>query len=132
VDLEKPPYQYAPAAYRYLASALVGVEYAPIYAKMSVGARKVVHYDVYGAARLGATIEQSVLPDGAVTAAPTLGLGIGGRFFVNQGMAVRFEIYDDLLVENRTLTRSWHFKQNAGVQLGVSFFPGSSGAKGRK
>lgn len=131
-ELERPPYQVAPAAYRYLASALVGVEYAPIYAKMNLGGRKVVHYDIYGAGRLGATIEQSVLPDGSITAAPTLGLGVGTRFFANKGMALRFEIFDDLMVEYRALTTSWHFKQNAGLQVGVSFFPGADAKGSRK
>ncbi|HMV69925.1 MAG TPA: outer membrane beta-barrel domain-containing protein [Myxococcota bacterium] len=124
-ELEGPAYGVAPYAFRYLASGLVGVEWAPIYAKMSLGGRRVVHYDIYGAARLGATLEQSVIPAGGVTAAPTLALGIGSRFFVNKGMTVRFEVYDDLLVEYRKLTTDWHFKQNAGVQLGVTFFPGA-------
>lgn len=128
-ELEGPAYGVAPYAYRYLASALVGVEWAPIYAKMNLGGKSVVHYDIYGAARLGATVEQSVIPGGGVTGAPTLGLGIGTRFFVNKGMAVRFEVYDDLLVEYRKLTSDWHFKQNAGVQLGVSFFPGAGGRR---
>ena len=37
-----------------LASALVGVEWAPVYAKMNLGGKSIVHYDIYGAARLGA------------------------------------------------------------------------------
>ena len=46
------------------------------------------------------------------------------------GLAVRFEVNDALMVENRKLTDDWHFKQNAGVQLGVSVFPGV-GKEGR-
>lgn len=123
-ELESPAYGVAPYAYRYLGSALIGGSFAPIYGKFALGGKKVVHYDLYGAARLGATIEQSVIPGGGITAAPTLGLGIGARFFVNKGLAVRFEVSDDLLVEYRKLTSSWHFKQNGAVSLGVTFFPG--------
>lgn len=123
-ELEGPAYGVAPYAFRYLASALVGAAWSPIYGKFTASGRKVVHYDLYGAARLGATLEQSVIPDGGITVAPTLHLGIGARFFVTQKLAVRFEVNDGLLLENRKLTADWHFKQNGGVQLGVSFLTG--------
>jgi outer membrane beta-barrel protein len=120
-ELEGPAYGVAPYSFRYLASALVGAEWSPIYGKFTGTGRKVVHYDLYGAARLGGTLEQSVIPGGGITVAPTLQLGIGGRFFVNKTTSIRFEINDALMVENRKLTRSWNFKQNGGVLLGVSF-----------
>ena len=129
-ELEGPAYGVAPYAFRYLASALVGAEWAPIYAKMRLGPKTIVHHDVYGAARLGASLEQSVIPGGGLTVAPTVQLGIGARFFAKPGLAVRFEVNDALIVENRKLTDDWHFKQNAGVQLGVSVFPGV-GKEGR-
>lgn len=127
VELEGPTYGVAPYAFRYLASALVGVAYAPVYAKMAFGARKVVHFDAYGTARIGATLEQSILADAAVTAAPTLSLGLGGRFFVRDGLAVRVEIHDDLMVEYRDITSTWHFKQNGNVTVGVTFFTKGKG-----
>lgn len=119
-ELEGPAYGIAPYAFRYLASALVGVGWAPIYGKMSFGGTRVVHYDVYGALRAGGTLEQSVIPDGGLTVAPTLSPGIGARFFVNDTLAVRAEIRDDLLVEYRKLTSNWNFKQNAGITVGVT------------
>jgi outer membrane beta-barrel protein len=132
VELEGPAYGVAPYAFRYLGSALVGVAGSPIYGKMRLGSKKIVHYDLYGAGRLGATVEQSVIPDGGVTVAPTLELALGARFWVNQGLAVRFEASDALLVEQRKLTQDWHFKQNGGVMLGVSFFPGAQSARSRR
>lgn len=123
-ELESPAYQVAPYAFRYLASALVGVTASPIYAKMALGPRNVVHYDVYGTARAGATLEQSVVPGGGITVAPTVSLGVGSRFFLSQKTNLRLEFRDDLLVEYRQLTQDWHFKQNAGITLGVTFMSG--------
>lgn len=121
-ELEGPAYGVSVYAFRYLGSALVGAQYAPIYGKMSANGRKVVHYDLFISGRVGATLEQSVLGDATITAAPTLALGIGARFFVREDLAVRVELKDDLLAEFRSLTSSWHFKQNGGVLLGVTWF----------
>lgn len=133
-ELAGPAYGIAPYAFRYLGSALIGASWSPIYGKMSANGRKVVHYDVFFAPRIGATLEQSVIPDvrGAdgsladfgLTGAPTLSLGLGARFFVGDGLAVVLGIREDMLAEYRRLTGSWHFKQNANVTLGVSFFLG--------
>lgn len=123
-ELEGPAYGIAPYAFRYLASGLVGATWAPIYGKMALNAKRVVHYDLYFAGRLGASLEQSVIPGGGTTVAPALSLGIGARFFVRDGLAVRFEIRDDLMAQYRPLTSSWHFKQNGALMLGVSFLLG--------
>jgi outer membrane beta-barrel protein len=128
-ELESPAYGVSPAAYRYLASALVGVSWAPIYAKMSLGGAKVVHFDIFGTLHAGATLESSVIPDGGITAAPTVALGVGMRFWVRDNLAVRLAIRDDLLVEYRPITGSWHFKQNAGVTLGVTWFTKQRGQR---
>ncbi|MGC6492052.1 MAG: outer membrane beta-barrel domain-containing protein [Myxococcota bacterium] len=124
VELEGPSYGLAPAAYRYLASALVGVSWSPIYAKMALGPAKVVHFDIYGTARGGATLEQSVIPNGGFTVAPTVSLGAGMRFFASEKLVVRVEMRDDLLVEYRPITSTWHFKQNGGLTLGFTSFLG--------
>lgn len=126
-ELEGPAYGIAPYAYRYLASGLVGVTWSPIYAKMAVRQDKVIHYDVYLAGRVGGTLEQSTIPAGGITVAPTLSLGIGARFFLTDGLAVRFEIRDDLMVEFRKLTSAWYFKQNGAIMLGASFMLGKKG-----
>jgi len=127
VELESPAYGVAPYAFRYLASVLAGVEYSPVYAKMRLGPAKVVHFDVYGVARGGVTLEQSVIPDGGFAVAPTVSLGLGGRFFASESLAVRVELRDDLMVEYRPLTQSTHFKQNAGITIGVSFMTPKKG-----
>ena len=118
-ELEGPAYQVAPYAYRYLSSVVVGAQYAPIYAKMSVlGA--IVHFDVYGAARVGGSLEQSVIPDGGLAFAPTVSLAVGTRFFTFTNGAIRVELRDDMLIESRKLTQTTHLKQNANVLIGFT------------
>lgn len=119
--LESPTYGVAPYAYRYLGSVLVGVEYAPIYAKMNINGAKVFHFDIYGAARVGGSIEQSVLPDDGLAFGPTLSPAVGTRVFVGRNTAFRTEIRDDLLLERRAITESWNFKTNANVTVGLTF-----------
>lgn len=126
-ELESPQYGIAPYAFRYLASALVGAEYSPIYAKMMLGGTKVLHFDVYGVGRLGATLESSVIPGGGLTVAPTLSLGVGSRFFLGEKVALRVELRDDLMIERRKLTATTHFKQNAGITVGLSMLTPKKG-----
>jgi outer membrane beta-barrel protein len=121
-QLESPAYGVAPYAYRYLASGLAGGEWSPIYAKLNWGGGRIAHFDVYLAGRGGLTIEESVIPDGGIAYAPTLSPALGGRFFLGQSTALKIEIRDDLLVEYRSLTDSWEFKQNANVTVGLAVF----------
>lgn len=127
-ELESPTYGVAPDAYRYLGSALVGVQYAPIYAKMNLNGARVLHHDVYGAARAGLTVEQSVIPSGGMAFAPTLSLGVGWRLFTGEKGALRVELRDDFLIERRDLTQTTHLKQNANLTVGWSIL---SAVKGR-
>lgn len=119
-QLQTPTYGVAPFAYRYLGSALLGVQWSPIYAKLNAGGAKVVHFDVYFAGRGGATVERSVIPDGSFALAPTVSPGIGTRFFLSDTSALRIELRDDVLLERRALTSSWHIKQNLGVTVGLT------------
>jgi outer membrane beta-barrel protein len=124
-ELESITFGVAPYAFRYLGSALVGAEWAPIYAKMSWDGAHVVHFDVYGVGRAGLSVESSVIPGGGLAFAPTLSPGIGTRFFLNPKTSLRVELRDDLLLEWRDITSSMEFKQNAGVTAGVSFWSAS-------
>ena len=128
-ELESPTYGVAPDAYRYLSSILAGVQYAPIYAKMNLNGARVVHYDVYGTARGGITLEQSVIPSGGIAVAPTVSLGIGTRFFWGDKYAIRVELRDDCMIERRKLTASTHFKQNANITVGFTML---SPVKGKR
>lgn len=118
-ELEGPAYGVSPDAYRYLASLLADVQWSPIYAKMNVMNRGVVHHDVYLLGGLGGTLEQAVQPDHTFAFAPTLGLGLGVRLFLPKNMAIRVQLRDDLLVESRAKTETTYLKQNVGVTIGL-------------
>lgn len=118
--LETAQYGVAVNAYRYLSSLLVGAEFSPVYGKAAMIGRGVVHYDAYGAARVGATLESSVIPRGGFTVAPTLSLAIGARVWLKNGNAIRLELRDDALIEHRALDKTTAFKQNANVLIGYS------------
>ena len=62
-ELEGPAYGIAPDVYRYLGSVVGDVQWSPIYAKMAYNGKKIFHYDVYGLAGGGFTIEESFMPD---------------------------------------------------------------------
>lgn len=119
-ELTGPAYQIAPDAYRYLASALVGVQWAPVYAKANLNGSRIVHFDVYGTARAGITLSQSVIPKGGTAVAPTVSLGVGGRVFQGPRGTVRLETRDDLMVEHRQLTDTTHFKQVVNLTVGYT------------
>lgn len=118
-QLESPAFGVAPYAYRYLGSAIAGVEWSPVYAKLNWNGARILHFDVYVAGRVGVTVEQSVIPSGGLGIGPTVSPGIGGRFFLGKGSALKVELRDDLLFEQRSLTQSWEFKQNADVTAGL-------------
>lgn len=121
--LEGPAYAVAPDAYRYLGSAWGGLQWSPIYAKMNWLGRKVVHHDVYGTATAGATIEQAILPDNAIAVAPTIGLGVGMRFFLSEKATLRVQLKDDILAQYRSKTadsQGLFIKQNASITAGIT------------
>lgn len=121
-ELESPAYGAAPYAYRYLASVLAGVEWAPVYAKLNFNGARVVHFDAYLAGRAGVSIEQSVIPlsEGAIAVGPTLSPGVGARLWLAQKTALRVELRDDLQLQRRSVTASTHLKQNANISVGIT------------
>lgn len=123
-ELAGPTYQVAVEAYRYLASAEADVQYTLAYAKMNLGGKKVLHHDIYALAGLGATLESSVLPAGDIAIAPTLPIGIGARLYASKTAFVKFELRDSMLLEYRAQSQTWGFKQNVGINLGLSILTG--------
>lgn len=118
--LESPAYGVAPYAYRYLGSALGGVEWSPVYGKLNWNGGRISHFDLYVAGRAGLSVESSVIPTGGMAFAPTLSPGLGARVFVGDNTALRVELRDDLLLEYRSLTQAFAFKQNANVTVGLT------------
>lgn len=123
--LESPAYGVAPYAYRYLASGIAGIEWAPVYAKMNVS-QKIIHFDAYLAGRAGVTLETSILPGGGTPIAPTVSPAAGMRLFVSPVSALRLELRDDLMLQSRALTSTMEFKQNANLTLGFTMLTESA------
>ncbi|TNE88829.1 MAG: outer membrane beta-barrel domain-containing protein [Deltaproteobacteria bacterium] len=128
-ELEGPTYGVAYNAYRYLGSALVGAEWAPIYGKSSLSYKKVVHHDVYFSGRGGLTVESSLLPSGGTSRlalGPTASVGAGMRFWLSRGSALKFELRDDVQLQRRALTEDWAIKQNVNLTVGYTILGGGS------
>lgn len=115
-------------AYRYLASIEADVQYTPVYAKMNLGGRNILHNDVYVLAGLGATLEQSVFPSADIAIAPSLPIGIGTRVWLKDGAALRFEIRDSVMVEHRAESGQWYPKQNVALSVGYAHFGKKGGS----
>lgn len=121
-ELEGPLYSVSPNAYRYLGGATIDAQWSPIYAKMSFGGTKIVHYDVYGLLGGGFSVEDAMtLPDLEIAAAPGAVLGVGSRFFLNKDAALRVQWRDDLLLEIRTpTTGDMHLRHAMSVSVGYT------------
>lgn len=109
-----------PDAYRYLASVVADAQWSPIYAKMNMLGKSVLHHDVYLLGGAGVTLEQAILPDHSLAVAPTLAVGIGARVFVSPTSTVRVQLRDDFLIESRAKTDTTHLKQNVGLTVGYT------------
>ena len=69
------------------------------------------------------SIEQAMMPDGAMAFAPTLGLGVGARIFLNSDRAIRIQVRDELLLEKRIKaveSQANFLKQNVSITVGYS------------
>ena len=120
--LESPAYGVAIEAYRYLASVELDLQWTPIYAKMNLFGKTILHHEYYGLVGAGATLEQSVFPDGQLTVAPGVPVGVGARVWTGTNVAVRAEIRDTLMIERRAQSATTGFKQNVALTLGVGLF----------
>lgn len=120
LELEGPAYGVAADAYRYLGSATFGVEWSPIYAKMTTNGARIWHYDGFVTARAGASFEVSAIRQGGTAIAPTVSIGVGTRVFMGDNAAIRIALTDDALLEHRQLTDKTYFKQNVGISVGWS------------
>ena len=121
--LNEPRFGVEPNAYRYLGSVLAGVAWSPIYAKMNVNAKRIIHHDVYGALRGGVSFESSTIPNGGFFPSPTVSVGIGSRLWFGEDTAIRLELRDDVMVQSRSLEENkTYIKQNVGVTVGITTF----------
>jgi len=124
--LDSPAYGKVPEATRYLGSLTGGLTFSPFYAKFTQDGRKVFHHDIYFPVIAGLTVEQTVDPNLNENAmarfafAPTVGAGMGARVFLHNDLVFRIEMRDDFMMQFRTGTGSWNFKQNIGLHAGIT------------
>ncbi len=119
-ELQSPSFGVTAEAYRYLASVGAGVEWSPIYAKMTTNGKRIWHYDVFAIARGGASLGSSIIPGGGIAVAPMAELGVGTRVFTSQNAAVRVGLTDAVLLEHRKLTDSTYLTQHVNVTIGIA------------
>ena len=118
-------------SYRYLTSVQGDVQWSPIYAKMNLFGKKILHHEYYLLAGAGLTLEQSMIQDDATGAfplalAPTLPVGVGTRIWVGDKLVIRGELRDSLMIERRKMSQTTAFKQNAAIMIGVGLYTGGS------
>ncbi len=117
--LTSPTYGVTPDVYRYLGSFHAGGDFAFAYGKLNVDGARVVHFDLYAAKRIGATIEAPVDGTGGLALGPNFSPALGGRIWLSRSLALRLEVRDDLLVAWRLEDRMLTFTQNANLSIGL-------------
>jgi outer membrane beta-barrel protein len=124
-ELEGPAYAITPDVYRYLGSVIADVQWSPIYAKMAYDGKKIFHYDVYGLAGGGLTVEESFMPDTDFSYGPTMSIGLGSRIFLSSGSILRIQLRDDFVLQSRAKTaetQGLYLKQNMTLSIGYTIF----------
>ena len=98
--------------------ARAGVAWSPIYGKISLLAEQVVHFDMYlaaGAGILGATRQD-----------PSVAFDVawGQNFFIGQGMALRFELRDQIfnMARNPDVSDELDMQHFLSFSIGLGFF----------
>lgn len=97
-------------------------EFSPLYGKINLVAEKVLHFDVYLTGGLGLThFTLNKEGEDASGMRPALLMGVGQRYFLNQWIALRLEIFDVMYFQPTS-------KQDSQLQneflftVGASFF----------
>ncbi len=124
-----------PEAYRYLASVDANFLWTPVYGKIAVFGKKIIHSDLYLSVGGGMTLQQALIPsdnlaDGngndpaayLITPSATFPIALGSHFFLSENAALRLELRDSLLIERRLQTETTWFRQGLQVSAGISFY----------
>lgn len=122
-------YNVTAEAYRFLASVGAGVEWSPIYAKMTTNGQHVWHHDVFLVGRGGASLGSSIIPGGGVAVAPMVELGVGARVFTSDSTALRIGLTDAILLERRKLTDATYLTQHVNLTVGISALSPAKGIR---
>lgn len=122
-QLESDAYGIQPDAYAHVLGFVADAQWTPIYAKFSWRGKKVVHHDIYALAGAAGALERAMMPDGTSTFSPGGSVGLGMRVYVNKNAMLKFQVRDDLLVQQRVKTadtKGTFLKQNVALTVGYS------------
>jgi outer membrane beta-barrel protein len=124
-----------PEAYRYLASFDADFQWTPVYGKVALLGKTILHSDLYLSAGAGITMEQSLIPSDnnavegkenpaayLLTFAPTFPIAFGAHYFLGPNTAIRLEVRDSMMAEYRVQTQSTWFRQSLGVSAGFTYY----------
>ena len=120
--LESPTYGVAVEAYRYLASAEADLQWTPIYAKMNLFGKRILHHEYYVLAGAGVTLEESVFPGTDFTIAPTIPIGVGTRIWAGKTSPCARTSATTSWSSPAAVPGTTAFKQNVALTLGVGLF----------
>ncbi len=111
-------------ARRILAGVSAGIMYSPIYAKFSLGGKKVFHNDVYGILGASGFLGQGLEP--GIGFKPLIGpmFGIGTRIYSGKETTLRFELKDHITFEKRSFTGQVAPVNNVVFTIGISALKG--------
>lgn len=100
----------------------VGIEFSPIYGKVSLIAEKVLHFDVYLTLGGGVT-GYGLIKNGADASgmSPSLLAGVGQRYFIDSWLAVRLELLDTVYFQPTGKVAS-QLSNQMMFTVGLSFF----------
>lgn len=97
-------------------------ELSPVYGKINLIAERVLHFDLYVTAGLGAcSYSLRKLGEDESGISPALMLGLGQRYFLNQWLALRLELLDVMYLQP-TGKRNRQLRNEFLFTIGASFF----------
>lgn len=124
-----------PEAYRYLGSVDASFQWTPVYGKIALVGKRIIHSDLYLSIGGGLTVQQAMIPsdnqaDGSgndpavylITPSATFPIAVGSHFFLSENAALRLELRDSMLIEHRIQTDTTWFRQSLQVSAGISFY----------
>ena len=111
-------------ARRQLVGGSLNLVWSPIYAKLAWGGRKVLHFDVYGTLGLHGYLTQQMDVDGKLGGIVGPSLGVGLKFFLGKGVALKVDLRDHISLESRRYTGKFTARNNFQFGLGLAFQTG--------
>lgn len=106
----------------------LNVVWSPIYGKLAWGTRKVLRFDIYGTLGAHGYLSQRLDPPSedaldALTGHGGPSIGIGMKWHLTQGTALKFDLRDNLSIEQRAYTGDITVRSVFQIGIGLAFYP---------